>query len=55
MGNSNKNKTKIIEANQVTYRKHTGQTVADAGASARRAIAITRNGLEAAKGIHIRA
>ena len=31
------------------------QTVADAGATARRAIAITRNGLEAANGIHIRA
>ena len=31
------------------------QTVADAGATARRAIAVTRNGLEAANGIHIRA
>ena len=38
-------KKKIMEA----------QTVADAGATARRAIAITRNGLEAANDIHMRA
>ena len=40
---------------QAAYQKRTRQTVADAGATARRAIAITGNGLEAAKGIHIRA
>ena len=38
-------KTKIIKT----------LTVADAGATARGATAITRNGLEAANGIHIRA
>ena len=38
------------------YLRRTGQTsTADAGATARGAIAITRNGLEAANGIHIRA
>ena len=43
-GSAAKGKKKIIKA----------QTVADAGATARGAIAITRNGLEAANGIHIR-
>ena len=38
------------------YLRRTGQTsTADAGATARGEIAITRNGLEAANGIHIRA
>ena len=38
------------------YLRRTGQTsTADAGATARGAIAITRNGLEAANGIRIRA
>ena len=38
------------------YLRRTGQTsTADAGATARGAIAITRNGLEAGNGIHIRA
>ena len=37
------------------YLRRTGQTsTADAGATARGAIVITRNGLEAANGIHIR-
>ena len=50
----NPKKKKAIKANQATYPKRTGQTVADAAAAARRAIAITRNGLEAAKGVHVR-
>ena len=38
------------------YLRRTGQTfTADAGATARGAIAITRNGLDAANGAHIRA
>ena len=41
---------KVVKANQGAYQTCSRQTVADAGATARRAIAITRNGLEAAKG-----
>ena len=45
---------KVVKANQGAYQTCSRQTVADAGATARRAIAITRNGLEAAKGVHVR-
>ena len=48
-------KEKLLRKNIEAYLR-TGQTsTADAGATARGAIAITRKGLEAANGIHIRA
>ena len=53
MGNSRRKK-KIIKVSQAAYQKRIGQTVADAAATARRVIATTRDGLEAAKGIRIR-
>ena len=64
MGNSKKTegsggkgkKKKLLRKNMEAYLRRTGQTsTADAGATARGAIAITPNGLEAANGIHIRA
>ena len=46
----------MLRKNIEAYLRRTGQTTtADVGATARGAIAITRNGLEAANGIHIRA
>ena len=49
-------KKKMLRKNVEAYLRRTGQTsTADAGATAREAIAIIRNGLEAANGIHIRA
>ena len=49
-------KKKMLRKNMEAYLRRTGQTsTADAGATARGAIAITRNGLEAANGIHSRA
>ena len=49
-------KKKLLRKNMEAYLRRTGQTsTADAGATARGEIAITRNGLEAANGIHIRA
>ena len=48
-------KKKLLRKNIEAYLRGTGQTsTADAGATARGAIAITRNGLETANGIHIR-
>ena len=45
----------MLRNNTEAYLRRTGQTsTPDAGATARGAIAITRNGLEAANGIHIR-
>ena len=64
MGNSKKpegsggkgKKEKLLRKNVEACLRRTGQTsTADAGATARAAIAITRNGLEAANGIHVRA
>ena len=64
MGNSKKTegsggkgkKKKMLRNNTEAYLRRTGQTsTPDAGATARGAIAITRNGLEAANGIRIRA
>ena len=52
----NGKKKKMLRMNMEAYLRRTGQTsTADAGATARGAIAITRNSLEAANGIHIRA
>ena len=52
----NGKKKKMLRMNMEAYLRRTGQTsTADAGATARGAIAIIRNGLEAANGIHIRA
>ena len=46
----------MLRKNIEAYLRRTGQTTtADVGATARGATAITRNGLEAANGIHIRA
>ena len=45
----------IVEANQAAYLARTGQTVGAASATARRATAIARGGLEAAEGICNRA
>ena len=45
----------MLRKNMEAYLRRTGHTTADAGATARGAIAITRNGLEAANGIHVRA
>ena len=50
-GVQGKEKNKINKENKEAYQTCTGQTVTDAWATARRAIAITRGGLEAAKGI----
>ena len=63
MGNSKKpegstrrgKKIYIVEANQAAYLARTGQTVGAASATARRATAIARGGLEAAEGICNRA
>ena len=44
-----------MQRNERKKKRWKAQTVADAGATARGAIAITRNGLEAANGIHSRA
>ena len=64
MGNSKKpegsggkgKKNKLLRKNMEAHPRRAGQTsTVDAGATARGAIAITRNGLEATNGIHIRA
>ena len=52
MGNSNKPEGSVAKGKKKPIK---AQTVADAVATARGAIAITRNGLEAANGIHSRA
>ena len=52
MGNSNKPEGSVAKGKKKPIK---AQTVADAVATARGAIAITRNGLEAANSIHIRA
>ena len=64
MGNSKKTegsggkgkKKKMLRISMEAYLRRSGQTsTPDAGATASGAIAITRNGLEATNGIHIRA
>ena len=63
MGNSKKlegsggkgNKKKLLRKNMEAYLRRTGQIAADAGVAARRAIAITRGGVEAAERIRDRA
>ena len=52
---NSENSGKNHQANQAAYERCTGQKVADAGATARRAIAITRNGLESSGSIATRA
>ena len=54
MGNSKKTEGSVAKGKK-EKKIIKAQTVADAGATARAAKAITRNGLEAANGIHIRA
>ena len=54
MGNSKKTEGSVAKGKK-EKKIIKAQTVADAGATARGAIAITRNGLEAANGIRIRA
>ena len=53
MGNSKKPEASVAKGKKKYIIK--AHTVTDAGATARGAIAITRNGLEAANGIHVRA
>ena len=63
MGNSKKpegsggkgGKKKWLRKNMKAYLRRTGQTAADAGVPARRAIAITRGGVEVAERIRNRA
>ena len=63
MGNSRKpegsggkgKKKQVLRKNQESYLRRTGQTTADAGVAARRAIAITRGGVEVAECIRDRA
>ena len=45
----------MLKKNMEAYLRRTGQTAADAGVAARRAIAITRGGVEAAERIRDRA
>ena len=54
MGNSKRPEGSVAKGKK-EKKNIKAQTVADAGATARGAIAITRNGLEAANGIHVRA
>ena len=61
MGNSKKPEDsggkggkKMLRNNMEAYLRRTGQTAADAGVAARRAIAITRGGVEAAESIRDR-
>ena len=63
MGNSRKpegsggkgKKKKLLKKNMEAYFRRTGQTASDAAVAARRAIAITRGGVEAAERIRDRA
>ena len=53
MGNSKRPEGSVAKGKK-EKKNIKAQTVADAGATARGAIAITRNGLEAANGVHTR-